>query len=408
MPTNNTIIIGGGIAGLYVAYQLKKRGEPFQLVEKSNRSALGGRMGSPLFFGVPVPKGAGIGRKRKDKLLQQLLSDLKVQSHEFRATHQYAETIGSHYCNVKTIFLQLKQEFENHPTKYEGLTFKQFAQSQLGKTEYKQFTTCAGYTDYENEDVRSTLYDYGFDDNYTNFTGISIPWTELLDKLVRTIGEKNIHCHSEVVRIDQEGGNENLYYTVHTKTASFDAKRVIIATTIHSLRQLLPRIPEYKLIESQPFLRIYGRFSQSSIPILQENLKTTTIVPGQLHKLIPMNPAKGIYMIVYTDNKGARELNEYAKNTAPNCHYLQRQIEKVLLLPRDSLELESILSFYWEEGTHYYKPFPKNTPYKTRRQFIKAAQHPYPNIYVVGEMISQNQGWVEGALESVKRIMSGI
>ena len=399
-----TIIIGGGIAGLYTAYQLKQKGEPFQLLEKSARKDLGGRMGSPLFYGVPVAKGAGIGRKRKDKLLQELLSDLKINTHEFRATHQYAESIGSDYCLVKQVFLQLKQEFENEPAKYEHLTFKQFAKPILGQEEYKQFTTCAGYTDYENEDVRSTLYDYGFDDNYTNFTGISIPWTEVIDTLVKEIGESTIQCNSEVLRISQEGDNENLSYIVHTRRDSYEATNIIIATTIHPLRQLLPRITEYKNIESQPFLRIYGRFSLSSMRLLQKNLSTTTIVPGPIHKLIPMNPDKGIYMIVYTDNKGAKALKEYTKNTVSNCHYLQRQIERALVIPRDSLELESILSFYWEEGTHYYKPLTQ-TPYKTRKQFIKAAQNPYPNIYVVGEMISQKQGWVEGALESVEQVL---
>jgi hypothetical protein len=58
------------------------------------------------------------------------------------------------------------------------------------------------------------------------------------------------------------------------------------------------------------------------------------------------------------------------------------------------------MSFYWEIGTHYYEPLPEE--FEDREDFIKKAQHPLKNVLVVGEMVSLNQGWVEGALESVE------
>jgi len=394
-----TIIIGGGIAGLYSAYQLRKRNKPFLLLEKSTKKDLGGRMGSPLFHGVPVAKGAGIGRKRKDKILQELLQELNIKTHEFKATTQYA---GSQNCDVKNIFENLKQYYENQDPKPNHLTFREFAEPLLGKAQYKIFTTCSGYTDYENEDVESTIYDYGFDDNYTNYTGISIPWSEVIQEITKKIGEENIKCNTEVLKITRNTNPPIIH--IHTKSRTYTADQVIIATTIQPLRHLLPQIREYKNIESQPFLRIYGKFSKTSIPHLRERIKTTTILPGDFHKLIPINPEKGIYMIVYTDNRGARKLKQYTENTQENRDYLTQQLEKVLEIPKETLQLQSILSFYWTEGTHYYNPLPE-TPYKSRKQFIRAAQCPYPHVFVVGEMISQNQGWVEGALESVAQIL---
>ena len=38
--------------------------------------------------------------------------------------------------------------------------------------------------------------------------------------------------------------------------------------------------------------------------------------------------------------------------------------------------------------------------------FIDLAQHPDKNILVVGEAVSRNQGWAEGALESVKAVLN--
>jgi monoamine oxidase len=54
------------------------------------------------------------------------------------------------------------------------------------------------------------------------------------------------------------------------------------------------------------------------------------------------------------------------------------------------------------------------TVFDSRNSFIHEVQHPEPNILVVGEVVSSDQGWTEGALESVhsvlnkKWIMSGL
>ena len=46
-------------------------------------------------------------------------------------------------------------------------------------------------------------------------------------------------------------------------------------------------------------------------------------------------------------------------------------------------------------------PFKKN-----RKDFINKAQHPEDGMLVVGEAVSRDQGWVEGALESVNIVLN--
>ena len=421
------IIVGAGIAGLYAAYKLHQKNTPYLILEASNKANIGGRMGSPLFHGTRVAKGAGVGRKRKDHRLIRLLDELKVPYTEFRAEHHYADTIDPP-CNVKETFLYIKDAYEEQheeanfltknneettgPKGRRGIagfpqvpgfpankTFREFAEPLLGKERYRHFTMCAGYTDYENEAVESTLYDYGFDDNYAKWTGLSIPWNILLDRLLDVVGRENIHANTKVTRIEQT--DQNTYVLSTEKGKVYPAGHVILATTITSLRKLLPAVPEYRFIQSQPFLRVYGKFSSSSAKLLQETLQGLTVVPGPLHKIIPMDMDKGIYMIVYTDNKGATLLHKHKDDLT----YLSRQVERAIGLPRDSLTLLSTVDFYWEDGTHYYVPLPHTTGEgrSSRNAFIKKVQHPYPNITVVGEVVSRNQGWVEGALESVDK-----
>jgi len=104
-------------------------------------------------------------------------------------------------------------------------------------------------------------------------------------------------------------------------------------------------------------------------------------------------------MIAYTDNKGAT----YFKNDLDNKEFFCREIEKALDI-KDTLHLNAIKSFYWNIGTHYYIPLADE--FKSRNEFIKQCQNPQKNIFVVGELISLNQGWTQGALESVENIMS--
>jgi hypothetical protein len=77
-------------------------------------------------------------------------------------------------------------------------------------------------------------------------------------------------------------------------------------------------------------------------------------------------------------------------------------LEKTLKLPTNTLQITALRDFYWPVGTHYYTPL-KHT---LRGQFIDNAQHPMNGMLVVGEVVAANQGWTEGALESVSKVVT--
>ena len=78
-------------------------------------------------------------------------------------------------------------------------------------------------------------------------------------------------------------------------------------------------------------------------------------------------------------------------------------MEVALGLDENVLELEDMIDFYWDIGTHYYTPIKGG--FKNRKDFCDHAQCPYENMRIVGEMISMKQGWTEGALESVENVI---
>ena len=390
------IIIGSGISGLYAAYNIKKMSpdKSFLILEKYKKQWIGGRTSDEMFYGTEVVTGAGIGRKKKDQLLHKLLDELGLETNEFTVKPHYSAMFQ--HLDVKNVMDRLRDEYIGQRT-----TFKAFATGVLGEKTYKQFLLSAGYTDFEKEDAHDTLYHYGMDDNYCCSKGFTVPWRKLVMKLADEIGESHFKFSSDVSKITKTG-DEFIIDTEGGKT--YKCNKVIVATTITDIRKLLPK-PIYNDIEGQPFLRLYGKFSKNSIPIMNEYVKGYTFLPGPLQKIIPMNPDTGIYMIAYNDNNNTLALKNNLENTKENRDMYCRLLEKSLGIPTDSLNLIAIKDFYWPVGTHYYKPL-NTSIYKDRAEFIDIAQHPEKGILVVGEVVSKNQGWAEGALDSVRMVLT--
>jgi hypothetical protein len=136
---------------------------------------------------------------------------------------------------------------------------------------------------------------------------------------------------------------------------------------------------------------------------LKKYIENYTIVPGPLQKIIPMNAEKGVYMIAYSDNENAVVLKNHLKNTLENRNLYEKLIEESLGMPMGTLKILAIKDFYWPVGTHYYGPL---RGFKSREEFVEKVQHPMDGMLVVGEAVSTYQGWVEGALESVKPVLN--
>ena len=160
-----------------------------------------------------------------------------------------------------------------------------------------------------------------------------------------------------------------------------------------------------KQIEEKPFNRFKQKFNYPSIS-------------EQQWKTMP-NMAKAQYIVnlrtLWQDARAVLDLKNELKKNKPkktsdyfyekNRHFFETLLEQTLNIKHGSLHLEAIKPFYWPIGTHFYKPL--NTKlYKNREEFVHQAQNPENGILVVGEAVSRNQGWTEGALESVEAVVT--
>jgi hypothetical protein len=404
------IIIGSGISGLYSAYNIKRisPSTSFYILEKYKKNWIGGRTSNDTFYGTEIVTGAGIGRKNKDNLLIKLLSDvgLKISAKDtYTVNPQHSKLIKK--IDVHSVLTHLRREFREkseNSTKYNKETFKEFATDVLGTEAYKNLLLNVGYSDFENEDVLETLYYYGMEDNMCCWKAFHVPWKQLVMNLANEIGKQHFKFSNNVIKISKISENPCKFLVETDNNDFYVCNKVIIATTIDETRKLFPDKQIYNSIQGQPFLRLYAKFSKGSIPIINQYVNGFTFVPGPLQRIIPMNPNNGIYMIAYNDNQNTLKLKKHLKNTQENRELYETLFEKSLGIPLGSVKIIAIKDYYWPIGTHYYTPL-DTQKYKNRNQFIKEAQHPEKGVLVVGEAVSRNQGWVEGALESVHSVL---
>ena len=418
----DVIIIGGGIAGLYAAYQIKRLAPPnttFLILEKNLKQWLGGRAGNDTFYGADVVVGAGVGRKSKDHALIKLLKDTKVPNSEFTSSRIYVPRALFQPDDIMKTMRALKAEYNKRPEHYRHSqkTFKQFFIEILGEGEYRSFVNTTGYTDFEDADIYETLYQYGMDDNVSGWTAIHVPWKDLTESLYQQIGgSKHFRFSTEVTRIRKIEDNPGCIYEVATSNAIgnkvYYANKVVVATTVDAVRKIVPgasaRTSIYQQIQGQPFLIVYAKFDRESTEIMKKYVTSFTVLEkGHLQKMIPMDPDKGVYMVAYSDNQHARALKSKGalENTRKNCEMYSKWAADALGIPASTpLHIIAIKDYYWPIGTHYYEPLTKE--FKSRADFIRQAQHPEKGMVVVGEMVSRDQGWVEGALESVDAVIT--
>lgn len=373
-------IIGSGISGLYLGYKLKNKGYDFDIFEKNN--IIGGRIKVVDFEDIPVVAGAGILRLKKDKIMYNLCKELGVETHIYKTKFSYTfEPV-----NILHIIEKLKDKLYLLDGQRDKFTFARYSKSILGHKEYNNFVKSCGLSDFEKADVIDTIYDYGFDDCVSGYEGVSVKWQELLDKFYEIL-KNDIFLSTPIKKIEKtEDGKFKIKNVIYDK--------VVITTDVKNIREFFLKDKIYKSIEGQPFVRLYVKLN---LPI--QNYGKIIITGNPFQKIIEINKEKCIYMISYSDNKVANKW----KSCANIKKTIKQAIKRIFKIEVKILKHKLI---YWKIGTHYFKPLSKE--YKDRKEFLEIAQNPVQNLFVVGEGLSTNQGWCEGAVDSVNNIIDKI
>jgi hypothetical protein len=372
------IVVGGGISGLYANYKLSNKGENGLLLEKN--SNFGGRAFEMYFHGSLIKLGAGVMRENNYQILK-LLKQLNIKVNIFPS---FTDTHFSNIFNMGKAICKIIEKYNMH--KNTKLNMKDFLLKYFGSKFTKDFILNCEYHDFIKSDVEYFIKYYNiYDMSHEKHNIYIIKWIDLINKLVK----KN--CLSDINVLDIHK-NDNIF-TVKTDGCLYSCKKIILATTLKPLVKISKNILNInykKYIGAVPFIRIYFYFKNG----YKTSLSHYTIVNNKLQKLISIND--NILMVSYSDGNNAlywKKINELPKNKQIST------VNKYLKELNVTGTINDIVIAFWDEGVHYFKPT------SNLNKMIKTLARPARNVFVVGDMVSYKQGWVEGCIESVNRTL---
>jgi hypothetical protein len=188
---------------------------------------------------------------------------------------------------------------------------------------------------------------------------------------------------------------------VDEKPFHYRCRNVVIATCRCSLSgfSVLKGAPLLRQVQTGALMRIYAVYPPNKDGTCWFAGLKKQVTAGRLRHVIPINESTGLIMISYTDGDDTRYWR--AKEGAALEDAIQREA-RALFPDRDIPKPIYLKKHDWTQGCSYWAPLKEAYDVKAAS---RAAHHPSPNVYVVGESVSMTQTWVEGALESAETLL---
>lgn len=403
----NVLIVGGGISGLTLAYKCIQLGYNVIIFEKSDR--LGGRIHTIYDSNFNYEAGAGRLSNNHSKLIS-LINEFNLNLYPLNSKKEFRDN----YCNNSPINDPSKSLLKHvikfgktlSHDKLRQITFHQLCNSILGINKTNKLINSYGYNaEFELMNAYDAIKLFDID-NSSKYFGIKEGFSELINRLKSAIlksGHAKIMMESEVIGFIQKSSYVQLKIKAKDKIHIYKGKILVCAVPRDSLINIYKWNPEQlsliNSIESVSLHRIYGKFNKN----LALNNTTTN---NPIRQFINVIPSEGIAMMSYSDSNYADYWNKYSiqgdkelrKAVLTHLHAVFPEIPK---LPKPKW----IQSYYWQYGVHMWKIGIDSLNTKQKIQQIFGPNIPF---FIIGEAYSNNQAWIEGALETVDDILPKI
>lgn len=404
-------IVGGGISGLYLGARLTGLGHNVHIYEKTN--SLGGRVSTQKITDNVIYE-AGAGRFNKThKRFIKLLKELKLHENIKPINSQRSFQVNARHYNYDKIVLDILfkdilkvANSTNYDKDYmKTITLKDYMIQIVGKQKTQRIIDAFGYnSEFELQNAYTSLEIFKSDFNdqiqyYYLQGGLSQIIDHLQSKIKQHLQNK-IYTETQIIDYNTDTNiitarDKHNYET----TTKYD--KIVFCVTKQSLLQFVKLLRNDKplhsylnnSVEMSPLHRIFAKFpvSQDNNVWFHDIKRTTTNLP--IRYIIPINIQSGLLQISYTDKQFADYWNSF-NNDEDLIDELMKNLRTLFpqkLIPKPIW----IKRHYWKEGATYWKPNYKL--YKNKK---------HNNYYIAGEITSQfHTGWIEGALESVDKII---
>ena len=416
------IIVGGGIAGLYMMYNvlLQRPDLKVLLLEKNER--LGGRIYThhETVDGIAYHMDLGAGRiGTHHRLVMNLIKRLGLEREIVPISDEKS------YIEVTNGIPEDKSDLYEETM----VKLRQFLKSlKINLTKHYVFGLCKKYVSKAFAATLGRVFEYKsdiyafnaadaatyFTDQYaakSSFFTMKDGIQSIIDALVQRIGIKkktgfiiktsayvdDIQCDNGDYTVSYNNGNTgNTGNKAKAKAPHLvlalprnDLSRFTILDSLHGLLDTINEIPLLRIYEIYPIEK--GKGSWFS------HIKKT-VTNTRLQMVIPIDQKTGLIMSSYSDYKNAQHWLDLDKGRMKATLHRLLQEAFAMQIPQSKW-----LKFhYWPIGVAAWK-----------RNVDSAAiggqiVNPLPNLYICGENYSQYQAWIEGALETSEKVLSSL
>ncbi len=390
------IIVGGGISGLFLSYQLSKdSNKSILLLEATNK--FGGRLDSYTEKGVSMELGGARICETHTKCMN-LVKELNLDKNLVRlpSNDQIVNKIKGPKINFKNLCKEVLKGSKDYSKKYlKGVTFQQLCFDILGQEVTESMREAFGYdSEFVHLNAYSMIKMFGKDlladsDFFVLSSGIC----SLIHNLEMKIKDK-VELHFDTP-IHDVGSN-----FVLVKNGNRDKKiyghKIILCVPQKSILSY-PFFKEKEFFHSVrpiPLLRIYAKYPVNKKGKPWFHGIKRTITDNYIRHIIPIDYSSGLIMISYTDGDLACMWNNLAKIGSTNKELiakLHKEIDTLFKIKPPDPEFVKVA--FWNEGVHMWK-----AGYDMKEVYQKIL-HPEPKIFIANEAFSQHQCWIEGSLD---------
>ncbi len=394
-------IIGGGIGGLYCAYQLIQKGiegSNITIIEKEKR--LGGCVQSwdKPYPGTIIEAGAGRFLSGHHKLLELIRAfglqktSPKNNGKEFVSTMTYEPDIDS-------LYQTLSEKKENEKERMQKMSFFSWASQYITTQDIRFLSFYSGYSkDFEELNAWNfmELYEDVFNFEYY---GLEEGLSSIIERLEQECSKKGVMIEKgvEILDIQKIHGGYSLVPCESGGQKRYKTKTLVLALPRHSLRKFsllkndMNTSSLLKAVQKQPLMRIYAE-----VPGLSERVTKKVTTDGLLRYIIPIGG--DVFMISYTDGRFADYWKEIS-DTGQMKERIEQCLERMF---EEHYEVRNVNAYYWKDCVHLWKP-----GYDSE-EVMKRIMNPMKGLWICSESYSNRQGWMEGSLEMVSDCINGI
>jgi len=405
------IIIGAGITGLYLAYNLIKikKISPDDIIifEKSQR--IGGRIFTYDNTDYDLKYSAGAGRLgKKHKIVMKLIKEFKLEEYIIDINKDKLYFVNDKLMNEGELLLYYNSKFKtlnklwsyainkkiNADTK--AINLHNYFSLFLSSNDVELLKVSLGYiSEMYDENAYNVLLTLrqDFDVQNNEFFVLKGGMHILYEVLYKYIIDRNVKIllNCELRNIDDVEKSiliNNNVYNYQRLYITITRKDYIKIPYFDNYNTLLNNVGDCNL------LRIYAQYKDVWFKDLPK-----IVTQNKLQFIIPINYDNGLIQISYSDSYNADFWNNL-KNKKDIMKHLKRILNE--MFPNKNIkDPEWITIHNWDSGSHFWKIGVESDKIQKEIKDIFTKK----NIYILGETYCNRQAWIDGALETVHQTL---